>query len=149
MEVVEMFKNFMRTAAVGAMAGGLMFAQTPGTATTPAPVHKSGAMHHKRGRKRVNRKLLASYLGLTADQQARAKAIREQARSAAQPILAQLKENRSEMRAAIKAGQPVDQLAAARGALMGKLIGIRANAREQFRSILTPAQIQKLSELRG
>jgi Spy/CpxP family protein refolding chaperone len=122
-----------------------MLAQTPGTATL-APVHKAGMRRHHRRR---NGKLLAGYLGLTADQQARAKTIRQNARTAAQPIIQQLKQNRADMRAAIQAGQPVDQIAAARGTLMGKLIAIRANAREQFRALLTPAQIQKLSELRG
>lgn len=143
-----MFRNITRIAAAGALAGGLMLAQTPGGAA-PAPVHKAGSMHCRKGHKRVNAKLMAGYLGLTADQQARAKTIREQARTAAQPIVQQLKQNRADMRAAISAGQPVDQLAAARGTLVGKLTAIRANAREQFRSLLTPDQIQKLAQLRG
>jgi Spy/CpxP family protein refolding chaperone len=122
-----------------------MLAQRPGTAM-PAPVHRAGMRRHH---KRMNGKLFAGYLGLTADQQARAQAIRRDARTAAQPIIQQLRQNRADMRAAIRAGQPVDQIAAARGALLGKLIAIRANAREQFRALLTPAQIQKLSDLRG
>ena len=48
-----------------------------------------------------------------------------------------------------QAGKPVDQIAASQGALMGKLITIRANARAQMRGVLTPAQIQKLEDLRN
>jgi Spy/CpxP family protein refolding chaperone len=136
-------KTFFRSTILGVAAIALLSAQTA------APRMGAGrrAMAQTRQRGAARQKLLAGYLGLTDAQQAQMKSIRDNSRLAAQPIRQQLRQNRADMRAAVQAGKPVDQIAAAQGALMGKLIAIRANTREQMRAVLTPAQVQKLKDL--
>jgi periplasmic protein CpxP/Spy len=90
---------------------------------------------------------MVGYLGLTDQQQAQAKTIFANARTVAQPLRTQLQQARANLRTAIHDGKPVDQPAANEGALMGKLAAVRANAAEQFRGLLTPAQLQKLEQL--
>ena len=90
---------------------------------------------------------MIGYLGLTDQQQTQAKAIFSSARESAQPLRQQLKQVRADLRAAIQAGQPVNELAANEGKLRGQLVAIRANAAEQFRGLLTPPQLQKLQDL--
>ncbi len=146
-------KNVLRTTALGAALNGMVFAQaqTPAAPAAPPAAQKMharafrhGAMNRRNG---VRGKLMASYLGLSDQQQAQAKTIRQNARAAAQPVIAQLRENRASIRTAIQNGQPVDQLANTQGQLVAKLITLRANAREQFRALLTPEQQQKLQQL--
>jgi Spy/CpxP family protein refolding chaperone len=129
-------KTFVRSAILGVAAMALLSAQAPA---------RFGMRQHSAARQ----KMLAGYLGLTDAQQAQIKTIRDNAKQSAQPIRQQLKQTRADLRAAIQAGKPVDQIAASQGALMGKLIAIRASTREQVRGVLTPAQIQKLQDLRG
>ncbi len=95
----------------------------------------------------MRHKMMIGYLGLTEQQQTQAKAIFSSAHESAQPLRRQLKQVRSDLRAAIQAGQPVNDLAANEGKLRGQLVAIRASAAEQFRGLLTPAQLQKLQEL--
>lgn len=133
-------KTLMRTAALGALAVGLLLAQPPMGA-----FGQGGRRMGARGK--VFRELLSGYLGLSDAQKAQAKTIFGNARQSAKPILDQLKTTRAGLNAAIMAGQPTDQLAAQQGALIGKLIAIRAGAREQFRALLTPEQQQKLQQL--
>lgn len=45
------------------------------------------------------------------------------------------------------AGEPVNDLAANQGKLVGQLAAIRANATEQFQGLLNPQQLQKLKDL--
>ncbi len=136
--------NFLRSMVLSVAAVGLLAAQAPVSA--PQAGRRAAAQMRKRGA--VRQKLLAGYLGLTDAQQAQIKTIRDSARQAALPLRQQLKQTRADLRTAIQAGKPVDQLASSEGALMGKLIAIRANAREQMRGVLTPTQIQKLQDLR-
>jgi Spy/CpxP family protein refolding chaperone len=97
----------------------------------------------------AGRELLAGYLGLTDAQKTQAKTILDNAKTAAQPIRTQMKAARGALEAAVVAGQPVDAPAAAVGTLFGQLAAIRAGAWEQFRAILTPAQLTKLNEFRA
>ena len=141
---MNVLNTVLRTAAAGALATGLIFAQSAGT----QPGDGATGMHHKRaGRRGAMRKLMVGYLGLTDQQQTQAKTIFQSARTSAQPIRTQLQQAREDLRAAIRDGKPVDQLAANEGTLMGKLAAVRANAAEQFRGILTPQQLQKLEQL--
>ncbi len=130
--------------ALGAtgLAATLAFGQA-----TPSEAPAIHAHHQMRARRGNWRKLMAGYLGLTDQQQAKAKSIFASAHESAQPLRQQLKQARADLRSAIQAGQPVDELAANQGKILGQLAGIRANAAEQFRSILTPQQLQKLQDL--
>jgi Spy/CpxP family protein refolding chaperone len=126
-------------AAMSAVAGCLLLAQeTGGGRRAGMGIARAGAQE-----------LLAGYLGLTDAQKTAATTIMNNAKTAAQPIQTQLKAARAALQAAIVAGQPVDAPAAAVGTLYGQLVGIRANAWEQFRAILTPAQLTKLNEFQA
>ncbi len=145
---MRILNSMMKTAAMAALAGGLAFAQAPNpdaSAGQPAARQHTARRH---GRHRGNwRQLMAGYLNLTPDQQTKAKAIFAGARESAQPIRQQLRDVRTQLRAAVREGEPVDQLAVQQGSLSGKLTAIRAGAMEQFRGLLTPDQVQKLDQL--
>jgi protein CpxP len=134
-------KSILTAIGVAGLAAGMAFAQAPQGAPAAGHPHRMEARHAMR------RKMMIGYLGLTDQQQTQAKAIFSSAHESAQPLRQQLKEVRTELRAAIQAGQPVNDLAANQGKLRGQLVAIRANAAEQFRGLLTPAQLQKLQEL--
>jgi periplasmic protein CpxP/Spy len=133
-------KSILTAIGVAGLAAGMAFAQAPQGATAGHP-HRMGA------RRAMRRKMMIGYLGLTDQQQTQAKAIFSGAHDSAQPVRQQLKQVRADLRAAIQAGQPVNDLAANEGKLRGQLVAIRANAAEQFRGLLTPAQLQKLQDL--
>ncbi|MGA2327302.1 MAG: Spy/CpxP family protein refolding chaperone [Bryobacteraceae bacterium] len=121
--------------ALSALVGGMLLAQGPGLRA-----RRMGM------RGRASQELLAGYLGLTDAQKAQAKTIFDNAKAAAQPIRTEIQQARTNLNAAIKAGQPVDAPAAAVGNLFGQLTAIQAKAREQFRAILTPDQLTKLDQ---
>ena len=125
-------------AVLSAVATGMLLAQGPGMGGRRMGMRGHGSQE-----------LLAGYLGLTDAQKAQAKTIFDNAKTAAQPIRAQMKEARTTLRAAIQAGQPVDAAAAAVGNLFGQLTAIQAKARVQFRAILTPDQLAKLDQFQG
>ena len=131
-------KRAIGMAVMGAVAGCLLLAQGTGTGA-----RRKGVLGA------AGRELLAGYLGLTDAQKTQAKTILDNAKTAAQPIRTQMKAARGALEAAVVAGQPVDAPAAAVGTLFGQLAAIRAGAWEQFRAILTPAQLTKLNEFRA
>ncbi len=93
--------------------------------------------------------LMAGYLGLTDAQKAQIRTIHQTARTQAQPLQQQLRQNRQDLRAAIKAGTAVDTLAAAQGDLLGQLVAIRAKTQEQVRKVLTAEQLAKLDQFQA
>jgi Spy/CpxP family protein refolding chaperone len=106
-----------------------------------------GAGHFGRG----GNHFLATALDMTDAQQAQMKTIRANERAASKPIMQQLRTQREAVEAAIQSGQSAEQvaeLAAQQGALLGQLEGIRASARQQLFSILTPAQQKKMLAMR-
>ena len=131
-------KRMIGIMAMSAVAGCILLAQGTGTGA-----HRKGVLGA------AGQELLAGYLGLTDAQKAQAKTILDNAKTAAQPIRTQMKAARAALEAAVVAGQPVDAPAAAVGTLFGQLAAVRANAWEQFRAILTPGQLTKLSEFRA
>jgi periplasmic protein CpxP/Spy len=91
-------------------------------------------------------------LGLTDAQKSQAKTIFQNSHQTARPVADQLRQDRQALQAAIQAGksdQELQQLAAAEGADMGKLAGIRASAAAKFRALLTPEQQQKLDTMKS
>jgi protein CpxP len=137
---MRVIDNLLWGAAIAGLAGGTLFAQMP-TANPGARLHKMRAHRGMWG------KLMTGYLGLTDQQQAQAKTIFQNTRESSKPLREQLRQVRTDLRAAIREGKPVDQLAANEGNLLGQLAAIRAKSAEQFRALLTPAQLQKLQEL--
>ncbi len=140
-------KSAFRTIVLSTAAGGMLLAQAPaGAGGRWFCRHQAGPRAAMRGRGSAMGDLMAGYLGLTDAQKAQVKALHQNARTQAQPIRQQLRQNRQDLRAAIKAGQPVDAIAATRGKLIGELVLIRANTQEQFRKLLTPDQLAKLDQ---
>lgn len=146
-----MKRIWTKTIAGGALAAGLMLAQT----TTPAPAPTPQPGQGRRGM-RMNRQQrferMATYLNLTADQRQQAQAIRDQARTAAQPVVAQLRAGRQQLAGAVKSGKSdaeIDRLATQQGVLQGQLIAIRTKAMEKGYALLTPDQKQKADQLRS
>ena len=115
----------MKFAAVAALAVGMAFAQTP----SPAP------------RAKVRQGALQA-LSLTDAQKQQAKTIFQQTRLTAQPLAQELKQNHRALQAAVKAGNDsqIQQLAMARGQILGQVAAIHAQALAKFYGNLTPDQ---------
>lgn len=78
------------------------------------------------------------------------KAIFQNARTTAQPIRAQLKENRMALATAAKTGESdaqIQQLAAKEGKLLGQMVTIRTEAMSKAYALLTPDQRTKADQL--
>ena len=140
-----MKRQFVKLAAFGALATGLVFAQAP--ATPPAPNAQAG-QHHQSVRR--HRQRMAQALNLSDAQKAQAKAIFQQAREASHPIREQLKANRMELSAAAKSGKSeadIQRLANEKGKLMAKMTAVRTEAFEKFYGTLNPDQRAKLDQM--
>ena len=139
-----MKRQFVKLAAFGALATGLVFAQAP--ATSPAPNGQTG--HHQFVRR--HRQHMTQALNLSDAQKAQAKAIFQQARETSHPIREQLKANRVELSAAAKSGKSdadIQRLANQKGQLMAKMTAIRTEAFEKFYGTLNPDQRAKLDQM--
>jgi len=139
-----MKRNWIKFAAAGALAAGMIFAQT----ATPQPHRANGAAH-------VNRRAMAHQrmmkaLNLTDAQKEQAKAIFQQARQSVQPIVQQLKQNREALAAAVKVNDTakIQQLSAKQGQLRGQVMTVRAEAMANFYQNLTPEQRAKSDQMR-
>ena len=134
-----MKRVLLRLAGLGAIAGGLMFAQT----STGAPAGPAARRAHIAQR-------ISTYLNLTADQQAQAKQIMQGARQEAAPLRQQMKQNRQALTSAIKAGNDaqIDQITKAEAPVLGQLAAIRAHAFEKIYAMLTPEQKNKADNMR-
>jgi Spy/CpxP family protein refolding chaperone len=94
---------------------------------------------------------LATELGLTKSQKAQFKSIRQQARQKAEPVTAQLKENRQALSAAIKSGDTakIESLSKTQGELKGQKMAIRNEVRTQIYAGLNSDQRQKFDAMQG
>ena len=143
-----MKKNWIKIAAAGALAAGLVFAQT--TPATPQAKTQPQAQTHKRfARRAMMRHRMMQQLNLTEAQRQQAKAIFQQARQSAQPEVRQLRQNRAAIRAAVKAGDSakIQQLSATAGTLRGEIMASRATAMAKFYRTLTPEQRAKADQM--
>jgi periplasmic protein CpxP/Spy len=135
-----MKRNWMKFAAAGALAAGMVFAQT---AVVQHP-HQGFARHGM-----VRRRMMKA-LNLTDAQKQQAKGIFQQARQTNQPVMQQLKQNREALAAAVKANDTarIEQLTAKQGQLRGQTMAVRAEAMAKFYQTLTPEQKTKADQLR-
>jgi Spy/CpxP family protein refolding chaperone len=133
--------NRIKILMLTAVLSAGVFAQAPGVQAGRAAA-RAGRMLQLR-----DNRLMANYLGLTADQIARQKAINQAANEQAKPIRQQLNQANKDLQQAIRSLQPVDAIATQIGTLTGQLTLIRAKARQDFLKILTPDQLQKLESL--
>jgi Spy/CpxP family protein refolding chaperone len=129
-----MKRNPMILVAMAALAAGMAFAQT---AATPAATGQGGLNLRAAVRQRILKKL-----SLTADQKTQAKAIQQQARTAAAPLRTQLQTNRQALTAAVKSNDTaqIQSLSATQGSLRGQVLAIRSAANAKFYALLTPDQ---------
>jgi Spy/CpxP family protein refolding chaperone len=132
-------KRIATILAATALSAGMALAETQ---TTPAPANQPGrhAMAHRR---------LAQALNLTPAQKAQAREIFGQARKAAQPLRAELKQDRQVLSAAVKANDTsqIEKLSAAEGRLIGKLMAAGTEAKASFYRMLTPEQQAKVDQM--
>jgi Spy/CpxP family protein refolding chaperone len=138
-----MIDSIAKFATVAAMAAGMAIAQTPAAPGQPRP----GKMSAKHG---MNGRMLRA-LNLTEAQKQQAKAAFQQAKQNAGPLATQLRENRQELAAAVKANDvaKIHSLSAQQGHLQGQLLGIRSEAMAKVYATLTPEQKAKAGETRS
>ena len=133
-----MKNKLLMVAGIGALATGLMFAQS-GTPTQNAPAHRRAHAGQR----------FAKVLNLTPDQKAQAKQIMADARSQATPLRQQLMQNRQALREAIQSGNDaqIDQITKAEAPVRAQLASIHAHAMEKIFATLTPEQKAKASQM--
>ncbi len=137
-----MKKNLIKFAAAGALAAGLVFAQS-------APVKPPAQGSNHVSRRMTARHRMMQQLNLTEAQKAQAKTIFQQARQSEQPELQQLRQNRAALRDAVKANDTarIQRLTAEQGKLRGQMMTAHAEALAKFYQTLTPEQRAKADRL--
>jgi Spy/CpxP family protein refolding chaperone len=127
-------KRTMTIIAAGALAAGMIFAQG-----------QANQVKHRA----MARQKFAEALNLTDAQKAQEKAIFGQAKQAAAPLRAEMKQDRQALAAAVKTNDTtkIDKLSAEEGHLIGKLMAVRTEAMARFYQTLTPAQKLKADQL--
>jgi Spy/CpxP family protein refolding chaperone len=126
--------------AATALAGAVAVAQTH---RAPGAIRQAFAARHLAR--------MADRLGLTDAQREQAKAILEQSRQAAEPIRAQLQQNRDAIADAIKSGKSdaeLQALSTSAGTLVGQLATIHTQSLAKAYKLLTPEQKEKAAALR-
>ena len=141
-------KTVMQFALIGALAAGIAFAQAP--APSPSGNPQAGGHSTARNMARQHMANIAQKLNLTDAQQKEFHAIFQQAHQDAMPVQQELMANREALAAAVKADRTADiqQLATARGKLVGQMTAIYAQARAKFYQTLTPEQRVKSDQMR-
>lgn len=97
-----------------------------------------------------NLDFLAGYLGLTDAQKTQAKTVFDAAATATSTAQGQLTAAREALQTAVKANRAdteLDRLAAAVGAIVGQIEGIRAKANARFYALLTAEQKTKFDAM--
>jgi Spy/CpxP family protein refolding chaperone len=137
-----MKQDLIRFGTVAAMAAGMAFAQAPAKPMQPPPGH------FMEQRREFHERMMQE-LNLSDAQKADAKAIFAKERADAKPVRDELKANHEALYAAIKANDTakIHSLAAKQGTLRARLTEIRADARAQFYSKLTPEQRTKADRM--
>jgi len=135
-------KNVLRLIGAGALATGLMLAQSTSTETTSTPrgAHRDGMVDR-----------MSRMLNLSSDQAAVLKQSMTASRQAMRPVEQQLRTDREALMTAAKAN-PQGDLSAQSSAVardMAQLIAAHAQAYAQFYNTLTPAQKQVMDNLPG
>src|ERR1700739_4249553 len=110
-----MKQTFLRLAATGAVAAGLVLAQAPAQ-TAPSGQTRSKNMEQRRTEWRTR---MFDELNLTPAQREKAPAISRQEEVAMKPVRQQMRENREAMRTAIRSNNKaeIDRLATEAGQL--------------------------------
>ena len=139
-----MKSHLMKFAVTGALAAGMALAQT-----APAPAPQPNQAQTKVRPHATFQQRMMQALNLTPEQREHAQTMFQQARQKAEPIRRELKQNREDLAAAVKADNTaqVRSLAAKQGKLEGELLGIRSETMAKFYTTLTPEQRAKADQL--
>lgn len=145
-----MKKSFLIVSILtAALVGGMTFpaSQADASARGDSPRWERGERPEKGGERFLAR--MTEVLGLSAEQQEKIKAIKEEHRNKVAPLRQSLDENRDKLRQAAKAETfdeaAVRNLAASQAASKTELMVERARMQHQIHSVLTPEQ-RKLAE---
>ena len=136
-----MTNKFLTMTLAGALATGLMFAQTAPT---------EGADRPARGRWHKGR--MGADLNLTDSQKEQAKSIFSASRDQAKPLMQQLRDARKALNDAAKSGAPeaeIDRLANSLGPIQAQLAAVQSKAFAKFYALLTPEQRTKVGDRTG
>jgi periplasmic protein CpxP/Spy len=135
-----MKRTFLNLAGVAALAAGIALGQG-----APAP----SGQHTRQGARQgtmVDR--LATQLSLTPEQKQQAQTIFGAARQQAEPIRAQIRENRQALNAAVKSDSEadIDRISNTMGPLIAQATAIHSKAFAKFYQTLTPEQKVKMDQ---
>ncbi len=137
-----MKNKWLRFAAAGAIAGGMLLAaqEVPSQPAQQPPVRHSRQQRAAR---------LAQYLNLTPEQQAQAQADMQALHQQMQPIRQQLKQVHANLMQAIRANDTahIDQFSAHAANLKGQMSAMRNESRARFYAGLSPDQKAKADQL--
>jgi Spy/CpxP family protein refolding chaperone len=142
-----MTKAILTIATACLIAAPLSFAQSQKSSST-----QKARTENRRAESRVDHRVayLTTVLSLTNSQQEQAKKIFADAEHENSAVFANLRTEREDLRKAVDSSQPSEVIKKSSDAIgnnVAKLVANEANAHEQFRNILTPAQQTKLTQL--
>ena len=122
------------------LAAGTALAQS---SAAPAPAQARTGV-----RARVRSRLLQE-LNLSQAQKDQTRAIAQETRQSAKPLVDQLRANREVLQAAVKANDmpQIEQLSAAQGELRGQLLKVRSEALAKFYNLLNADQRAKADQM--
>jgi Spy/CpxP family protein refolding chaperone len=149
-------KNIIRFGGATLLAAGLAFAQSSsglsGQSQPSGQPEQSTPQMAKPGDGRYGeamRERMMTELNLTPDQRTKANGIWDRARREAEPLTRELRQNRQNLAAAIKADDTakIRELSMQRGRLVGDMTAIHSQARARFYSILTAEQKTKADQM--
>jgi Spy/CpxP family protein refolding chaperone len=131
----------LNVAGVAMLAAGMALAQNAPAQNTP-----HAGRHSAQAGSRIDR--LAARLNLTDAQKQQAQSIFANARKSAQPVRAQIRQDRQALAAAVKSNsQPdIDRISKSMGPLLAQASAIRTKAFAQFYATLTPDQKTKVDQ---
>ncbi len=132
------------------------FTQTAGAKTDDTEIFfgnvqaRDGGFHHGRGERM--RGFIAEQIGLTDQQKAQIKQIRENHKDSIKPLVQDLRAKKQELRQSFEGDVYNETLAAQKisemSGVKAKLIGERIKVRKEILAVLTPEQKIKLDQLK-
>jgi len=133
--------SILNVAGAAVLAAGMAFAQN-----APAQNQPHSGRRGAQAGSMVDR--FAAKLNLTDAQKQQAQSIFTAARQSAQPVRAQIAQDKQALSAAVKSGSPadIDRISSSMGPLLAQASAIRSKAFAQFYAILTPDQKAQMDQ---
>ena len=136
-----MKRTFLNVAGAAVLVAGMALAQNP-----PAQNSPHAGRHGAQASSMIDR--LSARLNLTDAQKQQAQSIFADARKTAQPVRAQIRQDKQALAAAVKSGSKadIDRISNNMGPLLAQASAIHAKAFANFYTILTPEQKSKVDQ---